>query len=150
MLLRKTLTGQRKRERAEDHPLFDLLHSEPNKDDTSFEWREMVQANVLMRGGGYSQIIRNFGGKIVELIPLETPRMRVVRQGGRKRYFYRTDSGEVEIKARDVFQINGFRDGGVMGLTPLDVNRDALGTAYALDRYAGKYFAEGGVGAGGE
>src|ERR1700681_3242097 len=57
------------KELAPNHPLFSVLSSQPNDWQTSFEWREMMTAHVLLRGNAYSEIISNNDGSISQLIP---------------------------------------------------------------------------------
>ena len=42
------------KERATDHPLYNLLHTNPNEMQTSFEWRRLIQGHTAYRGNGYS------------------------------------------------------------------------------------------------
>ena len=50
------------KEKAVDHPLYFLLHDEPNPEMTSFVFRETLMTHLLLWGNAYAQIIRN--GKI--------------------------------------------------------------------------------------
>ena len=47
--------GSRK---ATEHPLYRLIHDEPNKEMTSFILRETLLAHLLLYGNAYCQIIR--------------------------------------------------------------------------------------------
>ena len=47
------------KEKAVDHPLYFLLHDEPNKEMTSFIFRETLMTHLLLWGNAYAQIIRN-------------------------------------------------------------------------------------------
>ena len=44
--------------KALDHPLYPILHDEPNSEMTSFVWRETMIAHLLLWGNAYCQIIR--------------------------------------------------------------------------------------------
>ena len=50
------------KEKAVDHPLYFLLHDEPNPEMTSFVFRETLMTHLLLWGNAYSQIIRNGKG----------------------------------------------------------------------------------------
>ncbi|MDM3347253.1 phage portal protein [Citrobacter sp. Cf116] len=50
------------RERATDHPVYDLIHSQPNKKDTSFEYFEQQQGLLGLEGNCYSIIDRDGKG----------------------------------------------------------------------------------------
>lgn len=67
------------KEKAVDHPLYFLLHDEPNPEMTSFVFRETLMTHLLLWGNAYSQIIRNGKGEVVALYPLMPDRMTVDR-----------------------------------------------------------------------
>ena len=85
---RYTDTGGK--EKATDLPLYRLLHDEPNKEMTSFCFRETLMTHLLLWGNAYAQIIRNGRGEVLELYPLMPNRMSVDRDdkgnGTNKRY----------------------------------------------------------------
>ena len=56
------------RDRATDHPLYDVIHSQPNQKDTSFEYYE--QAGCLRWKVMSSPIQRDGAGYPTELIPV--------------------------------------------------------------------------------
>ena len=58
------------KEKAVDHPLYLLLHDEPNPEMSSFVFRETLMTHLLLYGNAYAQIIRNGKGEIVGLYPL--------------------------------------------------------------------------------
>ena len=55
------------KEKALDHPLYPLLHDEPNPEMTAFSFRETLMTHLLLWGNGYAQIIRNGRGEVVAL-----------------------------------------------------------------------------------
>lgn len=64
-----------------DHPLYDILHCQPNSWQTSFEYREMIVMHAALTGHAFSFINRTDvglgGARIVELIPLDPGRVTV-------------------------------------------------------------------------
>ena len=70
-----TNTGK---ERVPTHPLYFLLHDQPNPEMTSFVFRETLMSHLLIYGNAYAQIIRNGRGEVVGLYPLLPDRMTVV------------------------------------------------------------------------
>ena len=60
----------RGKERVYDHPLYYLLHDEPNPEMTSFVFRETLMSHLLIWGNAYAQIIRDGGGRVLGLYPL--------------------------------------------------------------------------------
>ena len=65
--------------RAVDHPLYFLLHDEPNPEMTSFAFRETLMTHLLLWGNAFAQVIRNGKGEMVALYPLMPNRMTVDR-----------------------------------------------------------------------
>lgn len=83
------------KEKAIEHPLYFLLHDEPNPEMTSFVFRETLMTHLLLWGNGYAQIIRNGKGEVVALYPLMPDRMTVDRDDkGRLYYEYRVSDSD--------------------------------------------------------
>ena len=67
------------KERVPRHPLYFLLHDQPNPEMTSFVFRETLMTHLLLYGNAYAQIIRNGKGEVIALYPLMANRMSVDR-----------------------------------------------------------------------
>ncbi len=67
------------KEKYLSHPLYRLLHDEPNPEMTSFVFRETLMSHLLLWGNAYSQIIRNAKGEVIALYPLMPNKMTVDR-----------------------------------------------------------------------
>ena len=65
--------------KATDHPLYFLLHDEPNPEMSSYTFREVLMTHLLLWGNAYAQIIRNGKGEVIALYPLMPDRMTVDR-----------------------------------------------------------------------
>ena len=55
--------------KALEHPLYKILHDEPNPEMTSFVFRETMMTHLLLYGNAYAQIIRNGKGQVIGLYP---------------------------------------------------------------------------------
>ena len=83
------------KEKAVDHPLYLLLHDEPNPEMSSFVFRETLMTHLLLWGNAYAQIIRNGKGEVVALYPLMPNKMSVDRdENGQLYYRYNKSSDE--------------------------------------------------------
>lgn len=140
------------REKAVDHPLYFLLHDEPNSEMTSFIFRETLMTHLLLWGNAYAQIIRNGKGEVVALYPLMPNRMTVDRDGnGQLYYSYRLQKedaptaaiGTVILQPSDVLHIPGLGFDGLVGYSPIAMAKNAIGMAIACDEYGAKFFANG-------
>ena len=136
-------TGSRK---APDHPLYRILHDEPNSEMTSFVWRETMLTHLLLWGNSYSQIIRSGRGKIIGLYPLLPDHMEVDRDDrtGKLTYTYSTTKGEtVRLRPEDVLHIPGLGFDGIMGYSPIAIEKNAIGLGIAAEEYGSKFFSNG-------
>lgn len=79
------------KEKAIDHPLYLLLHDEPNPEMSSFVFRETLMTHLLLWGNAYAQIIRNGKNEVVALYPLMPNKMTVDRDE-HGRLFYITNA----------------------------------------------------------
>ena len=75
------------KEKAVDHPLYLLLHDEPNPEMSSFVFRETLMTHLLLWGNAYAQIIRNGKGEVISLYPLMPNKMTVDRDADGHLYY---------------------------------------------------------------
>ena len=138
----ETDAGSRK---ANEHPLYRLLHDEPNAEMTSFIWREVTLSHLLLYGNAFSQIIRSGRSKIVGLYPLLPDHMAVDRDSkGKLTYTYTTSEGKTVLLApEDVLHIPGLGFDGVMGYSPIALEKAAIGLGIAAEEYGSKFFQNG-------
>ena len=115
------------KEKAIDHPLYLLLHDEPNPEMSSFVFRETLMTHLLLWGNAYAQIIRNGKNEIVALYPLMPNKMSVDRdENGRLYYTYYRGSDEaikdkeltVRLQQSDVLHIPGLGFDGLLKALP--------------------------------
>ena len=132
-------------QKAIDHPLYRILHDEPNPEMTSFVWREAMLTHLLLWGNSYSQILRAGRGSIIGIYPLLPDRMEVDRDDkGNLTYTYSTTNGQtVKLRPEDVLHIPGLGFDGIMGYSPIAVERNAVGLAIAAEEFGSKFFGNG-------
>ena len=138
--------------KAVDHPLYLLLHDEPNPEMSSFVFRETLMTHLLLWGNAYAQIIRNGKGEVVALYPLMPNRMSVDRDAhGQLYYTYTRASDEAKtmsgttvlLPPSDVLHIPGLGFDGLVGYSPIAMAKNAIGLAIATEEYGAKFFANG-------
>jgi len=140
-------------EKVTGHPLYYLLHDEPNPEMTSFVFRETLMSHLLLWGNAYAQIIRDGRGRVLALYPLLPNRMDVDRAAnGEIFYTYRRDSGEsrinpesgtVTLRRDEVLHIPGLGFDGLVGYSPIAMAKNAIGMALATEEYGATFFANG-------
>ena len=140
------------KEKALSHPLYFLLHDEPNPEMSSFVFRETLMTHLLLWGNAYAQIIRNGKGEVIELYPLMPNRMSVDRDSsGALYYTYTRYSDEaptmngmtVTLRPSEVLHIPGLGFDGLVGYSPIAMAKNAIGMAIACEEYGAKFFANG-------
>ena len=138
--------------KAVDHPLYLLLHDEPNPDMSAFEFRETLMTHQLLWGYAYAQIMPNGKGEVVALYPLMPNRMSVDRdKHGQLYYTYTRASDEAKtmtgttvlLPPSDVLHIPGLGFDGLVGYSPIAMAKNAIGLAIATEEYGAKFFANG-------
>lgn len=148
------------REHDRGHRLTDLLGSQPNPDQTAYEFWEMVSAHVALRGDGIAWIRRG-GTGIVGIYPMRPDWViRVYRgESGRIWYDYRppeqtddfgTPAGlyagpDSEGMNSEVLHIRGLSLGGLRGLDPISYARESLGLTSAAEQFGSRFFGQGTV-----
>ena len=141
------------KEKAIDHPLYLLLHDEPNPEMTSFVFRETLMSHLLIWGNAYAQIIRDGAGRVLGLYPLLPDKMEVQRDDkGNIYYVYSRNSdenpafkeyGNIKLKAEDVLHIPGLGFDGLIGYSPIAMAKNAVGMTLACEEYGASFFANG-------
>lgn len=142
------------KEKAVKHPLYFLVHDEPNPEMTSFIFRETIMSHLLLWGNAYAQVIRNGKGEVIGLYPLMPDRMKVDRdEKGKLYYEYTVISAEpkigrgnestVKLKPEDVLHIPGLGFDGLVGYSPVAMCKNSIGLAIAAEEYGSKFYANG-------
>ena len=136
-----------------DHPLYYLLHDEPNPEMTSFVFRETLMSHLLIWGNAYAQIIRDGAGRVLGLYPLLPDKMEVQRDDkGNIYYVYSRNSdenptfkeyGNIKLKAEDVLHIPGLGFDGLIGYSTIAMAKNAVGMTLACEEYGASFFANG-------
>lgn len=141
------------KKQVHDHPLYYLLHDEPNPEMTSFVFRETLMSHLLIWGNAYAQIIRDGAGRVLGLYPLLPDKMDVQRDDrGNIYYVYSRNSdenpmfkeyGDIRLKAEDVLHIPGLGFDGLIGYSPIAMAKNAVGMTLACEEYGASFFANG-------
>ena len=140
------------KEKAIDHPLYHLLHDEPNPEMTAYSFFEVALTHLLLWGNSYSQIIRNGKGEVIGLYPLMPDRMTVDRdEKGHLYYEYMVSSDDaptnkgstVRLKPEDVLHVPGLSFDGLVGYSPIAMAKNAIGLGIAAEEYGSKFYANG-------
>lgn len=141
----------RGKRRAKDHPLYTLLHDQPNPMMTSVQLRETLQGHALTWGNGVAQLVTNKRtGVIEEIWPLRPDRLRIcIKRTGpgafRRVYQYRDDVNGIYATLLDdeVLHIGGLGFDGVRGYPVVELAANAIGLGLATEHHGAKVFSNG-------
>ena len=137
------------KQRARNHPAYDLLHDQPNSFMTSWRWRHLLMTQSILWGNHYSEIIPGVGG-VGSLVPLSPETTRVVDQMRDGRLVYITqDKGrdgygaERRLIQDEVLHIRGFSTDGKSGVPITTMARTAMGLALSAEKHGSMFMAKG-------
>lgn len=127
------------------HPLFDKLAYQPNRWQTSFEWREMMEGHFCLRGACYSEIVSSGGSGVEELIPLHPDRVTPFRApDGKLAFMYRPLNGPERVILQDeMFFLHLMSSDGIKPISPISLHREAIGLAMATEEHGARLFGNG-------
>ncbi|MCQ4322897.1 phage portal protein [Stutzerimonas stutzeri] len=133
------------REKARSHPLYKILHAEPNGYQTAMEFREQMQRHVLLRGNAYAEIVWNSNGSVQALLPLHPDAVTVLRSSKGNLIYEHADGkgNQRRLLADEVLHLRYHSDDGILGRSPIQVARDTIGLALAERTHGAKMFEQG-------
>lgn len=131
------------RTQVRDHWLYQLLARRPNQFQNAFEWREMLQGHLALRGNAFNRILANRRGEIDALIPLHPDRIKIecIANGSWRYRVRQADSTEIVLPRQEVWHLRGLSSDGVVGLSPIDLARDSVGIGLAAQDFGSRFFA---------
>jgi HK97 family phage portal protein len=131
------------RERAGDHPLYRVLHDQPNDIQTALEFREMMQAAVLLRGNAFAEIGRDYAGQVSSLTPLLSV-TTLQLDNDRLAYDVADKNGKVRrLLQHEVFHLRHRSDNGLVGVAPITASRETVQLALAERDHGNSTFTNG-------
>lgn len=130
------------KERADEHPLYEVLQR-PNLWQTSFEFWEMMQGHLELRGNAFAQIVSGNGRAIDQLVPLHPDRVRVFRlPSGKLRYevvsYY--DASIEKLTQEEIFHMRGLSSDGIIGMSTISAGAEVIGVGLAQQEHRARSF----------
>lgn len=133
------------RERASDHPLYRVLHDQANPHMTALELRELMQAQVLLRGNSFARIVTGWDGQVRELWPLPVDTSVLRLPDGKLAYEYSDKAGKrVRLLSDEVLHLkHRAGDNAVLGVSPIAAAREVVQLAISEREHGNTLFTNG-------
>lgn len=128
------------REVAKDHPLYQVLHSLPNAEQTAIEFREMMTGHVLLRGNAYALILPGRRGFADQLVPVHPDHVQPEILPNHRMRYRVTGEWAGTYLDEEMLHLRGRTNDGRTGLSVVSAAREAFGLALAAEGYGARYF----------
>jgi HK97 family phage portal protein len=141
------------KEPATDHVLHKLL-KKPNDYQTGFEWKEMMQAALVLRGNAYSVIVRNGRGEPLSLVPIHPDRVMLWEAPNGDYFYLVTRNGLHEmamlrsmpslIPSEDILHLRWMQFfHSLMGSSRISLGREPIGLGMSLAEHHSRFAGQG-------
>jgi len=132
------------KEKAKDNYLYRLLHNKPNDIMTSFTWREVMLAHLLLWGNHYSQLELDRSGQITNIWPLMPGDTQVKKYNKQLFYVYNPPDKEQTIYNSDeILHVPGLGFNGFAGKSVISMSREAIGLGLSAEEFGARFFSQG-------
>lgn len=131
------------RTRIMKHPLLTILNKRPNRWQNAFEWREMLQGHLELRGNAYNEIMTSAQGQITELVPIHPDKIKPVMliNGDYRWQITDPDGSQRTLPRGQIWHLKILSANGVTGLSTIECARESFGLGLAAQGYGGRFFA---------
>lgn len=137
-----------------EHPLYGVLHDEPNPDMSDMELRETLTAHAVTWGNAYAEIVRDSSLRCIGLWPIAPDRVTPKKNANKDLIYEVTTPGgspkslrgskTAADKLPEILHIRGLGFDGIRGYSVISQARNSIALAQIQEEYAAKYFANGG------
>jgi HK97 family phage portal protein len=133
------------KERVPDHPVYRIIHDEPNDEMVPSGFRQTVMGHICTWGNGYSEKEMTNRGIPVALWPIEPHRVRPDRDAaGNLIYDVSNVRGPNTVFDYDeILHIPGLAYDGIKGYSPVKLAMEAIGLGKAAEVFGSKFFGNG-------
>ncbi len=136
--------GPNAREKAEDHPVHNLVRWSPYMGWHQVKFWRRLMVHALLWNNAYAVIQRNRRGQPVSMLPLLPDRTCPVDRDGMFFYVSEINHELVEFRASNILHIEGIAIEGTADCETITKLRDSIGLSLAAQKFASKFFRRGG------
>ena len=121
--------------------LYSLLKYKPNIYQNKITFFEKIMMDLCINGNSYVLIERNRLARVTALYPLNYVDMDVIQK--ENELFYEDgDTGKV-YDSKDILHFTGMTADGIVGLSPIDNHKKAIGWGMAVEEFGSSFFKNG-------
>ena len=136
------------KEMLDDHPLSNVLRSEPNEHSTGYEFRGQMQWNLGLYNNAYAEIRPSARGAVGELVLLN-PKQTQPKRSGDGAIWYETSDRNASrrmIPSSEMLHIKALplSDDGLCGCPRINDASDTVAQALAVQNYGARFFQNSG------
>lgn len=133
------------KDRADAHPLYNVLHNQANAWNTAFEYTEGTMGNLAMRGNGYAYVERNTKNQTIGLVPLHPDPVEIKQAIDWSPIYTVTmpDNTRATLKPSQIHHIRGPFPKGYVGQSMISLARESIGLGLAAERFGANLYANG-------
>lgn len=134
-------TGPNTVEKATEHPLYRILHTQPNPFQTSTDARMWAMAVLALRGVFYMRKIFDSRGRLIRLIPLNSDAVSIVVDKAGD-ITYRLSSGGLTetLTLNDIFRVQSFTLDPLEPLGVVGLARQTFNQARSISTFGTRMF----------
>lgn len=133
--------------KATKHPLYRILHDQPNVWMSAPEFWGMVVAHMSLRGEFFAYKVQIPGRPIQALFPISPDRVTEIVQNKDYTLTYKVTSVDGtatrEYPQSQIFHIRGMTMNGIRGVNPIEYARESIGMSLASERFLSTWFGKG-------
>lgn len=138
--------GTKGKQRALNHPLYNLLHDEPNPNMSSHTFRKIMEASLKLYGNAYAHIQYDKNWQVKALWPFSpncvTPQQDL--KSGELYYDCIMFDGSVKrLRAYEIIHIPGLGFDGISGRSPIRQFAETMGLSLEIKKYGRNFFKNG-------
>lgn len=133
------------KDRANGHPLYQVLHDQANGWNTAFEYAEGTMTNLATRGDGIAYVDRNGKGQTIGLIPLNPDGVSITQARDWSPLYEATmpDNTKSKLSRSEVHHIRGPLPKGYRGRSMIALAREGIGLGLAAEEFGARLFSNG-------
>ena len=121
------------------NPLYNIIKYKPNNYQSRSTFLEKIMMDILTNGNSYVFIERNGAGKVTQLLPLNFDDVTITTKDGY--LFYETKNGFFD--SSDILHFKTLSQDGIVGLSPIDQCKNAIGWGMAVEEFGNTFFKSG-------